>query len=234
MSLLTKARSLVAPRQRVLSIGVPKGHHRPGGDKIFCIGRNKTGTTSLMWAFADLGYAVGDQRQAELLTDRHYFQRDFLPIINYCETAQVFQDVPFSYPFLFVLLDQCFPGSKFVLSVRDSPEQWYRSITRFHGKMWGTAGAPPTADQLRKASYVREGFAYNTVKVHGTSDADPYEKEAMIGHYLRHNEEVQDYFRFRPHDLLVVNLAEQHAYRRFVEFLGVQSDKEDFPWENAT
>ncbi|MBK9176763.1 MAG: hypothetical protein IPM46_10600 [Flavobacteriales bacterium] len=209
-------------------------HWRPGGGNIFCIGRNKTGTTSLQRAFLDLGYTVGDQRRAEQICDSDYFKRDFQGLIEYCRSAQVFQDVPFSYPYTYVILDHVFPGSKFILSVRDSPEQWYSSVSRFHGKLFGTAGKPPTADQLRKALYVREGFAYNTVKVHGTTDRDPYAKETMMAHYQRHNENVRDYFRFRPDDLLVLNLAEPGSYRRFVEFLGVESTADTFPWENAT
>lgn len=209
-------------------------HWRPGGGKIFCIGRNKTGTTSLQKAFYDLGYAVGDQTTAELLCDSHYFERRFEPIARYCLTAQVFQDVPFSYPHLFVYLDQVFPGSKFILSVRDDPEQWYSSITRFHGKNWGTDGAPPTAEQLKNAPYRRKGFAYNTVKVHGTTDDAPYDKETMIAHYVGRNRAVLDYFKYRPEDLLDVNLARSGDYARFVEFLGVSSVHSEFPRENVT
>ena len=72
--------------------------HVQGKTKYFCIGRNKTGTTSLKRAFEDMGFTVGNQRAAELLTDRYYFSQDFSPITKYCITAQVFQDVPFSYP----------------------------------------------------------------------------------------------------------------------------------------
>jgi hypothetical protein len=79
---------------------VKSRHHSPlVKDKVkyFCIGRNKTGTTSLKKAFEDLGFIVGDQRAAELLADRHYFDGDFEEIVKYCKTAQVFKNVPFSY-----------------------------------------------------------------------------------------------------------------------------------------
>jgi hypothetical protein len=55
--------------------------------KYFCIGRNKTGTTSLKKAFEDLGFIVGDQRAAELLADRQYFYSDLEALIKYGETA---------------------------------------------------------------------------------------------------------------------------------------------------
>lgn len=88
------------------------------GEKIFCIGRNKTGTTSLKTALSDLGYRIGNQHRAEQLIT-HYRDREWKPIVEYCYTADAFQDVPFSLPFTYVVMDRAFPGSKFILSVRD-------------------------------------------------------------------------------------------------------------------
>lgn len=205
-----------------------------GKEKVFCIGRNKTGTTSLKAAFEALGYPVGNQRKAEILTGTHYFEGSFQPIVDYCKSAQVFQDVPFSYPETYKHLDKAYPGSKFILTVRDDAEQWYRSITRFHAKNFGKDGRIPTAEDLKAAQYIRPGFMYNVVRVHGTTDDDPYNKETMIAHYERYNREVIEYFKDRPNDLLVINVAEKGAYQKFVAFLGVESPYDDFPWENRT
>ncbi|NNK80793.1 MAG: hypothetical protein HKO93_04780, partial [Flavobacteriales bacterium] len=63
--------------------------------KIFCIGANKTGTTSVEKALIDLGYRMGDQKKAlHLIED--YKRREFKPIIRFCKTADAFQDAPFS------------------------------------------------------------------------------------------------------------------------------------------
>jgi hypothetical protein len=113
-----------------------------GKPKIFCIGLNKTGTTSLKKEMALQGFTVGNQRQAELLFD-DWVKRDFRRIVRYCRTARFFQDAPFSYPYTFIALDQAFPGSKFILTVRDNAEQWYNSLIRFHGKLWGNGNTPP-------------------------------------------------------------------------------------------
>jgi hypothetical protein len=228
-----KLASLVAGQEITWPEPMPT-HWRPGGGKIFCIGRNKTGTTSLEKAFKDLGYTVADYAPAELLCDEFYFERRFTEFVKFCKGSQVFQDVPFSYPYLYVYLDQVFPGSKFILSVRDDAEQWYRSITRFHGKRFGTDGAPPTAEELKNATYRKLGFAYNTVKVHGTTDEDPYHKQTMIDHYNAHNRAIEVYFRYRPDDLLVVNLAKDEDYKRFIQFLGVSCTRTEFPRENVT
>lgn len=202
--------------------------------KYFCIGRNKTGTTSLKKAFEQLGFPVGDQRKAENLHHRYYFKGYFAPIIKYCRSAQVFQDVPFSCPETFRYLDIAYPGSKFILTIRDDAEQWYQSITRFHAKKFGKNGKIPTVEDLKNAVYIKKGMPYNTVRLHGTPDDDPYNHDIMIAHYERHNREVMDYFKDRPEDLLILNVAEADSYQRFIEFIGVESSFDSFPWENRT
>ena len=101
-----------------------------GKPKVFGIGRNKTGTTSLKRAMLELGYVVGDQQAGESLL-RAWARRDFRRIASYCRTGQFFQDIPFSLPFTFQAMDMLFPGSKFILTVRD-PESWYQSMVKFH------------------------------------------------------------------------------------------------------
>jgi hypothetical protein len=144
----------------------------------------------------------------------------------------VFQDVPFSCPDTYRYLDSAYPGSKFILTVRKSPEIWYESLVRFHAEKFGQLGQIPSKGDLLQATYLRKGFMYNTVRLHGTSDYDPYNKEIMIAHYEAHNEAVRGYFRDRPEDLLELDVSRPDAYRRFVEFIGVESSRVEFPWEN--
>ena len=46
--------------------------------KVFCIGKNKTGTTSMCVVFEMLGLKLGNQRKGELLLD-DYLNNDFKP-----------------------------------------------------------------------------------------------------------------------------------------------------------
>ena len=72
--------------------------------KIFCIGLNKTGTTSLGLFFEKAGFNVAKQHEGELLL-RSYINRDFKEITKYVTKSKysVFQDVPFSLPLTFLL-----------------------------------------------------------------------------------------------------------------------------------
>jgi len=204
-----------------------------GKCKVFCIGKNKTGTTSVARAFRGLGLIVGNQYLAELLL-HDWARRDFRRIIGYCYTAQAFQDVPFSLAGTFRALDQHFPGSKFILTVRDSPEQWYNSLTNYHAALFGHGHVPTLAD-LKAATYVYPGFAYEANRLtYDTPPDDPYNKEWLIAHYEAHNKAVVEHFGHRPEDLLVLNVAEPGAYDALCAFLGKPATGQEFPWENKT
>ena len=204
-----------------------------GKQKVFCVGRNKTGTTSLKKAMEDLGYVVGDQRTAELLI-RDWGRRDFRRIASYCKTGQFFQDTPFSFPYTFQAMDMYFPGSKFILTIRDA-ESWHKSMIDFHRLDSVHGDKALSLEKLKEATYCYKGYAYDTkVLVYDLPGDDPYHKETLIDHYHFHNRMVKDYFRNRPDDLLVLNVSEKKAYRKLCDFLEVPCLSDEFPWENRT
>lgn len=201
--------------------------------KIFCIGQNKTGTTSLKKTFHDLGFIVGDERKAAKLLP-YYRNKDFAKIISYCKTAQVFQDFPFSYPETYKYLDEAFPGSKFILSVRESPEVWYDSLIKFHSKMFGN-GKLPTKKDLQNATTVWKGWPWEVSRLkYDTPADDPFNKEILIKKYISYNQSVRDYFKNRKDDLIEIDIAEKENYDKLMKFLNIKSPFSNFPWENKT
>ena len=205
-----------------------------GKQKIFCIGLNKTGTTSLKIAMNDLGYVVGNQRKGEALID-DWARRDYDRIIKYCQSAEFFQDTPFSIPFTYLAIHLAFPNAKFVLTVRDNPDQWYQSITKFHAKKWGKNGRVPTKEDLMNATYLEKGRPWKSNRLlFNTPENDPYEKKALIEYYNRHNDSVIEYFRHLPGQLLILNVSEERAYQKLCNFLQKEPLYDSFPWENKT
>lgn len=201
--------------------------------KIFCIGRNKTGTTSLKKVFEKYGFIVGDQRKAENL-DWAYRKRNFEKIVKYCYSAQVFQDFPFSYPETYRYMDIAFPNAKFILSVRDNPDQWYNSISSFYFKLFAK-GSKLTSKDLKEAMYIRKGWMYqNVVEAFCTPEEDPLNKEILVNSYLSYNENVIQYFKNSPDKLLVINLSSELSYFKFCDFLGFIPKYDKFPWINKT
>jgi hypothetical protein len=201
--------------------------------KVFCIGLNKTGTTSVEKALRDLGYKLGDQNEAQGLVES-YAQRKFQDIVQFCHSADAFQDAPFSWHYTFMFLDQAFPDARFILTVRNSEDEWYESLVRFHSKVFGQNGAIPTEDDLKKAWRGEGRTAWDNFNVrHELVPRDPYNKNVLQTYYREHNRMVKDYFRFR-NNLLVINLAEPDSYKKVCSFIGESPLYDSFPWENRT
>lgn len=201
--------------------------------KVFCIGRNKTGTTSLEQALRSLGYRLGDQRQGEMLLD-DWARRDFRSIVELAHSADAFQDIPFSLPFTYQALDAAFEDSKFILTVRNSPQEWFDSVLRFHTALFRKS-EPPGVQDLKACDYVHPGWLWkNQQLIYGAAEGTLYDRDLYMRHYVMHNLNVVDYFRSRPQQLLVLNLAHPRAMEKLCSFLGAAHAGHDMPHLNPS
>ena len=201
--------------------------------KLFCIGFNKTGTTSLAAALFSFGLRVGDQARAELLLD-DWARRDFRRIIAYCRSADAFQDVPFSLHHTYSVLDHAYPDAKFILTIRDSADEWFDSLVRFHTRLIGKHRVP-TADELRECGYVDQGWMWHAHQLlFNVDESNLYARDHYTEQYERHTRQVLDYFRHRQGDLLVLNVGKPTAMQTLCEFLGVEYDGRQMPHLNIS
>lgn len=164
--------------------------------KVFGIGLNKTGTTTLGKCLRDLGYRHSSYDLALLEQVR---SGDFRDLINVVESHEAFEDWP--YPLVFDQLDVLYPGSRFILTRRRSPQVWLRSLE---------------AHSLRTDPY--EGTRTRTLAF-----GWPFPQlnpEAHIGFYEAHLARVRHYFRHRPQDLLEICWEEQPSWEPLCSFLG--------------
>lgn len=204
-------------------------------EKIFCIGRNKTGTTSLKATLESFGYDMGDQAEAELLV-KHYAKGHWKPIIRYCKTAQAFQDAPFSWPYTWLILHEHFPNAKFILTTRDT-EDWYRSQVRYHSKKFSAdPNRPPTKFELSQAQYRYKGYLWDVLDAVWKPEGENlYSKDEFISNYERHNEDVRHFFTGKS-NFIEIDLTIPEDFIRLVHFLG--KDRElasiGFPHLNKT
>jgi hypothetical protein len=201
--------------------------------KVFGIGANKTGTTSIAAVFKSLGLKLGKQGPAELLI-HDWAKQDYRRIIKYCRSADAFQDLPFSYPGTYEAMDKAFPGSRFVLTVRKNADEWFESLVRFHTKIVGK-GRIPTADDLRKFQYRYPGFLWDATRLrYGADESTLYNQELYTRCYEEHNRKVREYFKARPGDFLELNVADEDAMERLVTFLGYPYSGQEMPHENSS
>lgn len=176
------------------------------GPKVFGIGFQKTGTTSLKVALRRLGYRVTGPdfvREPDLAARLEDLARARL------ETFDAVQDNP--WPLLYRQLDAWYPGSRFVLTVRET-EAWYASALRHFGAL---------STPMRRLIY-------------GEAHGAPKDNRAVwIRRYETHNAEVMAYFRDRPESLLVLRITEGEGWEKLCPFLGKRLRKRAFPHANA-
>lgn len=201
--------------------------------RIFCVGQNKTGTTSLEIFLARAGFRVAPQYKGEFLL-YDWADGNYRGLINFCERFEVFQDVPFSFPRTYRVLFEYFPDAKFILTTRDNAEQWYQSLIRFHTKIVGK-GRVPTADDLKAFPYRRVGWLWDAQCLgYGIDEATLYDPDIYKAAYMSHNREVSEYFSDKPGNLLEVNLSDPEAAQKIKRFLDISHMELEMPHLNRS
>lgn len=198
--------------------------------KIFCIGLNKTGTTSLGMFFEQQGYLVEPQIKCELLF-KEYFNRNFDAIVKHCKNSRavVFQDVPFSLPLTYPHLDNAFPQSKFILTIRENSDMWYNSILKFHSDFYNK-GKVPTFESLDNSKYVYQGWSWKLMhEVFINDKSKMYSKNEFVDVYENHIESVKNYFKNKSEKLIIIDVSKKEDLSKLCNWLKIETTENSFP-----
>lgn len=172
--------------------------------KIFGIGFHKTGTKSLAQALMHLGYSVTGPNGVH---DPDIGARVFDYVDDLTPRFDAFQDNP--WPVVFRELDERFPGSKFILTIRD-PVAWIQSVV----------------DHFGQHDTPMRSWIYGVGHPQG-------HEETYLRRYQQHNQDVQAHFRDRPADLLVMNITAGDGWEKLCPYLGRPVPAGVFPHANA-
>ncbi|MEX0652991.1 MAG: sulfotransferase family protein [Phycisphaeraceae bacterium] len=185
-------------------------------NKVFGIGLNKTGTTSLAMALNQLKIPVADFPH-DCVTRRELEVGQYhLSVLEHHRGA-----TDTSVAAFYAQLDQAYPNSKFILTVRPSREDWLRSLKK---QLEGTRRWwHPQSNSARFMYFI------NTA-TYGVSTFQP---ERMAFAYDLHVKNVLHYFADRPDDLLVMNIMAGDGYDKLCPFLGLEPMTGPFPKANT-
>jgi hypothetical protein len=101
--------------------------------KIFCIGFKKTGSTTVGKALASLGYRHTSFNREVW---QAYQARDIAKVLMYMKDFESADDAPWHKIDMIPLLDETFPGSRFIYLSRDE-DSWKNSVVNWTLKMTG-------------------------------------------------------------------------------------------------
>jgi hypothetical protein len=184
--------------------------------RIFGIGMQKTATTSLNRALIELGYDSAHWKSAHWAKDIWEEMRSYGSSAT-LERNYALCDLPI--PLLFRELDSAYPGSKFILTIR-SEEEWIKSIERHWSDknpfraQWDT---DPFTHRIHTEIYGRRKF----------------DEQVMRKRYREHNANVLEYFRYRPQDLLVMDMSRGAGWYQLCGFLRQPIPTKPYPVEFA-
>lgn len=177
-------------------------------NKVFGIGLSRTGTRSLAAALNQLGWNCIHYPDDEV-TFRELREGNFR--LSVLRTHDAMTDTP-AAPY-FADLDRAYPGSKFVLTVRE-PEGWLQSAER----LW------------RMTADLEDDFTrFINTAVYGCWAFSP-ERFRYVRE--RHTESVRSYFDTHPEDLLILDICAGDGWEKLCPFLGVPVPAEPFPHHN--
>lgn len=185
--------------------------------RIFGIGMHKTGTTSLHKALSILGFDSAHwtgPRWARTIWEEMTTEGRSLTL----EKNYAFCDLPF--PLLYKELDRAYPGSKFILTLREE-DAWIRSVERHYS---------PETNKWRNG-WGRDCFTHKVhTLLYGRRD---FNREVMLERYRRHNEEVLEYFKDRKGDLFIVRIHEEMHWDELCLFLGKEKPESHVLYPHA-
>ena len=239
------------PTQQPIPAVHPPNNNSQHLGKVFGIGYYKTGTTSLSEALTQLGFRTFSWKtdcpiNMRMLSHRYntlgyWFQKSLFPYqvgtvdiswlfvhpylldaVKYVSSrASNFADGPWLY--IYRILDEWYPNSKFILTVRDSTYDYVNSEVR----------------QVFRNSFKGKGEAFEAFlseQIFGTR------LSTQIGlwarGYEKHNENVMKYFstsEAQRKKLLVINLSTEDdlLWEKLAEFLNCPVAKNRFPRLNS-
>lgn len=175
--------------------------------KVFCVGFQKSGTTSMETALQMLGYRVASVYGRDLSLPE--LQRRYVEIgLSRAEEVDAAQDMP--WPLLYRELDAAYPDAKFILTTRDE-DAWWKSILGHFGR---------NKDVMQQLVYGEEAGA-------------PLGHEKRYRRiYREHNQRVQDYFADRPGKLLTLDFSAPVEWGPLCAFLDIAVPEAPFPRSN--
>ena len=217
---------------RKMSVPICQAHKR--FNKVFGIGENKTGTTTLQEIFNIIGLNVAPQLEGELCGFQAY-QGVLADLKRYIENYDAFQDAPFSIKTTFAQVDALFPSSKFILTYRE-PEAWFNSLLNFHKKIFHVDASidKPSREDMRKFLHPYPEYVEVMSENHWLIDIDEqfnarvnwdllYMKNHYVDLYVERNKSIVRHFSARKSDLLVIDITKEKDTSKIVEFLGLPS-----------
>jgi hypothetical protein len=184
-------------------------------NKIFGIGLSHTGTQILAHALTRLGFNVIYSPDDEII-----LQQWMVGNYNFSLLKDFDGITDITVASVYTKIDQLFPNSKFILTVRDQ-ESWLKSLAaqwNTESKFDDSFSSNETTMQRRKQLRI------------ATYDTYTFNPERFSQVYDLHHKNVVDYFKDRPESLLILDIYHGEGWEKLCPFLNRPISEQQFPF----
>lgn len=210
--------------------------------KIICAGLNKTGTTSLAKSLKDIGLIQFPESIGHQFLTHSVVHGSYGNVINAIENIEYdfYEDIPFSFPKIYQSIFKYFPNEKYILTIRNSTEDWVNSCLNFYGEALKTEKITNFDNKIPyKHQYSSVGnfhtynWGYPMFKMWGLKNSNNLKKD-LKRIYEKHNEDFIKFMEKNNGDYIVINVSKEGELKRLLEWIGIESSKENFEHINKT
>lgn len=195
-------------------------HLQPLPTRVFGIGWHKTATTSLQAALKIL--RIPGQHYPYPLYPEIRAGKAYYPTAHFHYAL-----TDFPVPMVYRQLDAMYPGAKFILTIRPV-EKWLASAEK-HFQL----GHSPHPGHTGLSYWdVKEMHGRYSHSIHELAYGQRYfDAQVFASRYVRHNQEILEYFYDRPDDLLVLDIEQPDnvKWQKLCRFLDVPQPDMAFP-----
>jgi hypothetical protein len=206
---------------------------------IICIGLNKTGTTSFANSLEKLGFNLSPEglNFMTCVQDVPYGDLNSTFSILENERYNLYEDMPYSYPFLYEKLYERRPNDIFVLTVRKDVETWIKSVIKFYPllqqkseKFWEDKSFMHYQWSNEKDDILlnNQSPLFHAWGIKETSNLESKLREI----YLNHNQKAIEFFSKNKSNFIVIDVSKKNELKRLCNWLGVETKQNDFDWVN--
>jgi len=210
--------------------------------KIICVGLNKTGTTSLKKGLEEIGLVGFPEHIGHQFLSPSIINGAIGSTIDSLLNPEYdfYEDMPFSFPKMYEKFFKFFPNEKYILTVRDSVEEWIKSVKNFYGDALNTEKiqnfdnrVPYSMNYANVEIQKVYNWGHPMFRAWGLTSIDNIE-EKLKNIYLNHIRDFKEFMKKNNGDYMIINVSKKDELKKLSLWLGVETNINNFGHYNKT
>ena len=232
---------LLETKQEIVRFLLPKEAKVNSKKNVFCLGLNKSGTSSLTEVLQEMGYKFPPYVLGEQFITPNVLHDDYNLVYSIIKNPRYngYQDLPFSLPNTYEKIYKKYPNDIYILPIRDTTN-WVKSVLKFYSFSLSKVidenhiDSTSTYNMSNVKTQSLNNFILPMFKSWGI-DLTKDLNNQLYNFYEKYNKNVIDYFTKKGNNnFLVVKIDKEGELKKLNKFFGNSDISKNFPVVNKT